>query len=162
HLGNGAVYGAVYSNVAPFVPVPRVVRGPAVALMQHLVFWPLASFADRLHPARQELPALAGHRRAFAQSTWRHLVFGVVLGELVRVLITGASGFAGGYLARACADAGDAVFGVSRSGSVPAGDGLAVDLLDAGAVRTAFRDVKPELVYPLAALSSVGRSWATP
>ena len=39
-----------------------------------------------MHPARDELPALAGSPRAFAQATWRHLLFGVVLGELERRL----------------------------------------------------------------------------
>ena len=33
---------------------------------------------------RDELPKLAGDPRAFAQATWRHLLFGVVLGELER------------------------------------------------------------------------------
>jgi hypothetical protein len=42
--------------------------------------------ADRLHPARSELPRLGGNRRAFAQATWRHVLFGVVLGELERRL----------------------------------------------------------------------------
>jgi hypothetical protein len=39
-----------------------------------------------VHPARRQLPQLAGNRRAFAQATWRHLLFGVVLGELERRL----------------------------------------------------------------------------
>ena len=39
-----------------------------------------------MHPARDELPRLAGSWRAFAQATWRHLLFGVVLGELERRL----------------------------------------------------------------------------
>ena len=39
---------------------------------------------DRVHPARNELPDLWGNGRAFAQATWRHLLFGVVLGELER------------------------------------------------------------------------------
>jgi GDP-4-dehydro-6-deoxy-D-mannose reductase len=82
----------------------------------------------------------------------------------LRVLITGASGFAGGYLARACAEAGEEVVGASRSGRVPtgAGTGLAVDLRDAEGVRTMFRDYRPEVIYHLAALSSVGRSWEEP
>jgi GDP-4-dehydro-6-deoxy-D-mannose reductase len=82
----------------------------------------------------------------------------------LRVLITGASGFAGGYLARACADAGDEVIGASRTGSIPAGsgDGLELDLRNQGAVRATLREVKPEIVYHLAALSSVGRSWEDP
>ena len=39
-----------------------------------------------MHPARDELPGCAGNGRAFAQATWRHLLFGVVLGELERRL----------------------------------------------------------------------------
>ena len=42
------------------------------------------------------------------------------------------------------------------------GDGLAVDLLHADAVRAAVRSARPEVVYHLAALSSVGRSWEEP
>jgi GDP-4-dehydro-6-deoxy-D-mannose reductase len=82
----------------------------------------------------------------------------------LRVLITGASGFAGGHLAQACTDAGDQVVGLSRSGSMAAGagKGVAVDLLDAAAVQKSFREVGPEVVFHLAALSSVGRSWEDP
>jgi GDP-4-dehydro-6-deoxy-D-mannose reductase len=82
----------------------------------------------------------------------------------VRVLITGASGFAGGYLARACAEAGDEVVGISRSGAIRAGagSGRAVDLTDAPAVRDVVRSVTPQVIYHLAALSSVGRSWDEP
>lgn len=82
----------------------------------------------------------------------------------MRVLITGASGFAGGFLARECARAGDEVVGISRSGRIPngCGDGRAVDLLDAGATRSIVGVVGPEVVYHLAALSSVGRSWQQP
>jgi GDP-4-dehydro-6-deoxy-D-mannose reductase len=82
----------------------------------------------------------------------------------VVVLITGASGFAGGYLARACAAAGDSVVGVSRSGDVPSGcgEGRAVDLVDAEAMLSTVADLKPDVVYHLAALSSVGRSWEDP
>jgi GDP-4-dehydro-6-deoxy-D-mannose reductase len=82
----------------------------------------------------------------------------------VRVLITGASGFAGGFLARECALAGDEVVGVSRRGLIldGCGDGRAVDLLDGDAVRSIVRDVAPDVVYHLAALSSVGRSWEEP
>jgi hypothetical protein len=35
-----------------------------------------------LHPARRELEPLTGNRRALAQATWRHLVFGAALGLL--------------------------------------------------------------------------------
>jgi GDP-4-dehydro-6-deoxy-D-mannose reductase len=82
----------------------------------------------------------------------------------LRVLITGAAGFAGGWLSRECASAGDEVIGLSRAGDGPDGcaAGLTVDLRDAEAIRTALRDARPEVVYHLAALSSVGASWEDP
>jgi hypothetical protein len=86
HLANGAAFGAAYANVAPFIPLPPPLRGPAVALAQNLAFWPLGTLSDRLHPARKALPPLSGNRRAFAQATLRHAIFGLVLGELERRL----------------------------------------------------------------------------
>ncbi len=82
----------------------------------------------------------------------------------MRALITGASGFAGGYLASCCTEHGDEVIGVSRTGAIPAGagEGRALDLGDAEAVRACLAEVRPEVVYHLAALSSVGRSWEDP
>lgn len=86
HVGNGAVFGAVYANVVGAVPLPRPLRGPALALFEHVALWPLGSLSDRFHPARKELAQLQGNRRAFAQGVVRHLLFGVVLGELERRL----------------------------------------------------------------------------
>jgi hypothetical protein len=86
HLQNGALFGAVYANIAPAVPLPPALRGPALALGEHVALWPLGAVTDRWHPARDELTPLAGNRRAFAQATWRHLLFGFVLGELERRL----------------------------------------------------------------------------
>jgi GDP-4-dehydro-6-deoxy-D-mannose reductase len=83
----------------------------------------------------------------------------------LRVLITGASGFAGGWLARACAGAGDDVIGVVRNPpSAPAAcfEPRACDLREAGAVSELLRSTAPDVVYHLAALSSVGRSWENP
>jgi GDP-4-dehydro-6-deoxy-D-mannose reductase len=91
----------------------------------------------------------------------------------VRVLITGASGLAGGHLARACAQAGDEVIGISRSGrlapwsSDPGGEhrgieGRAVDLRDNEGVASLLTEAEPEIVYHLAALTSVGQSWDDP
>jgi GDP-4-dehydro-6-deoxy-D-mannose reductase len=54
------------------------------------------------------------------------------------------------------------VVGVSRSGDVAAGRGVALDLRDAEATRTAVRDAAPSVVYHLAALASVARSWEAP
>ena len=82
----------------------------------------------------------------------------------MRALITGASGFAGGWLCRECAAAGDEVVGLSRRGSIPdgCGEGIAVDLRDGGAVRDAVAAARPDVVFHLAALTSVGRSWEEP
>jgi len=86
HLANGAVFGAVYANVARRVPLPSWARGPAAGLGEHVALWPLVIATDRLHPAHKELPKLSTSARAFAQATWRHLLFGLVLGELERRL----------------------------------------------------------------------------
>ena len=79
-----------------------------------------------------------------------------------RVLITGASGFVGGWLARECEESGAEVLGVSRSGASPAGTGLAVDLLDSAAVAGAVEEFRPQAIHHLAALASTGRSWQDP
>jgi hypothetical protein len=84
HLQNGATFGALYALVAPSLPLPVRLRGPAAALLEHVALWPLVAVTDRLHPARDDLPQLAGSRRAYAQAAWRHLLFGFVLGELER------------------------------------------------------------------------------
>jgi len=73
-----------------------------------------------------------------------------------RVLITGASGFAGRHLAAACAAAGDDVTGISRSGE------SRVDLLDAEATADVVRARRPDVVYHLAARAHVGESWRDP
>jgi hypothetical protein len=79
HLVNGAVFGAAYANVAGL-------RGPLAGLAEHLATWPGTAVLDRLHPARSDLPQLWGSGRAFAQATWRHVLFGFVLGEVERRL----------------------------------------------------------------------------
>ena len=55
-----------------------------MALAEHLVLYPVGGLVDRYHPAHGEpgLPPLLTNGRAFAQATWRHLLFGVVLGRL--------------------------------------------------------------------------------
>jgi hypothetical protein len=80
HLGNGAVFGAVYTLVCPKLPGPAWLRGLVVAQAENFGLWPLVSLTDRHHPAREELTRLTGNRRALAQATWRHALFGLVLG----------------------------------------------------------------------------------
>jgi hypothetical protein len=77
HVGNGAVFGALYANVAPSVPLAPPLRGPLAGLVEHVATWPLAALA---------VPEMATSPRAFAQSAWRHLLFGTVMGELERRL----------------------------------------------------------------------------
>lgn len=88
HAQNGAMFGAVYAGaIAPLLArggVPPAVRGPLVAQVENFGLWPLGRLSDRFHPARSELPRLSGSRRALAQATWRHLLFGLALGELER------------------------------------------------------------------------------
>ena len=90
HVQNGAMFGAVYAGaVAPLLAragVPAAARGPLVAQVENFGLWPLGRVSDRFHPARARLPRLTGNRRALAQATWRHLLFGVALGELERRL----------------------------------------------------------------------------
>ncbi|HYM56804.1 MAG TPA: hypothetical protein VES79_02475 [Solirubrobacteraceae bacterium] len=86
HVANGALFGALYANIAPSLPVPAAARGPLAGLVEHLATWPATALIDRLHPARGDFPPLWRSGRAFAQATWRHLVFAVVLGEIERRL----------------------------------------------------------------------------
>jgi hypothetical protein len=82
HLANGAAFGAVYAMAKPFLVGPPVIRAVTAAMTEHLGTWPFIGLAERVHPARADLPKLAGNPRAFAQATWRHVLFAVVLGVL--------------------------------------------------------------------------------
>ena len=84
HVATGAAFGAAYANAAPRLPLPSWARGPFAALAENFATWPLVGIIERIHPARDDLPKLTSNPRALAQATWRHLLFGVVLGELER------------------------------------------------------------------------------
>ncbi|QEC50058.1 hypothetical protein FSW04_22440 [Baekduia soli] len=86
HLANGAAFGAAYAALSRRLPLPSWALGPAAAMAEHLGSWPLVLVTDRVHPARDDLPTLGTSARAFAQATWRHLLFGLVLGEVERRL----------------------------------------------------------------------------
>jgi hypothetical protein len=77
HAQNGALLGAVYAAIRPRLPLPAPLCGPLAALAEHVVTWPAVVLVA---------PELRGDARAFAQATWRHLLFGAVLGELERRL----------------------------------------------------------------------------
>ncbi len=88
HVGNGALFGTVYAGVV--VPhlrgVPVALRGTLAAQAENFGLWPAGRLSDRFHPARSAMPRLTGNRTALAQATWRHLLFGVTMGELERRL----------------------------------------------------------------------------
>jgi len=86
HVANGALFGALYANVAPSLPGPPALRGAAAGLAEHLATWPGTLVLDRLELAGRGFPKLWGDPRAFAQASWRHLLFGAILGELERRL----------------------------------------------------------------------------
>ena len=84
HAANGAVFGLVFDELRYRVPIGPRRLAVAMALAEHATLYPLCWFVDRHHPARGEpgVPPLLTSPRAFAQATWRHLVFGTVLGRL--------------------------------------------------------------------------------
>jgi hypothetical protein len=86
HAANGALFGAFYAQLRPFLPGPPLAGAVLASMVENFSGWPLGRLVDRYHPARGELPNFTGNRRALAQATWRHLVFAVVLGELERRL----------------------------------------------------------------------------
>jgi len=71
----------------------------------------------------------------------------------MKVVIVGASGFVGGYLARELESAGHSTVKV---------DLPEVNLLDAKQVEALVESAKPDAVVNLAAISSVGASWKCP
>jgi hypothetical protein len=84
HVGNGALFGLAYARVRDGLPVEPRRLAVAMALAEHVALFPLVALVDRQHPARGEpgVPRLAGNARAFALATWRHGLFGAVLGRL--------------------------------------------------------------------------------
>jgi hypothetical protein len=85
HVTNGAVAGLVFWALFEWLGGNAFWFAIAFAIVEHLVTYPLVILTDRFHPARgaPELPRMAGSGRAFGQATFRHLLFGVVLGVLV-------------------------------------------------------------------------------
>jgi hypothetical protein len=86
HALNGAIFGVVFDAVRERSPIEPRRLALGMTLAEHLTLYPLCYFVDRYHPARGEegLPPLLTNRRAFAQATTRHVVFGLMLGRLVK------------------------------------------------------------------------------
>ena len=83
HCANGAVFGLVFEEARRRLDVDPRRLAVAMAICEHMTLFPLGALVDRYHPARGE-PGLATtfSTRAFAQATWRHALFGWILGRL--------------------------------------------------------------------------------
>lgn len=72
--------------------------------------------------------------------------------QSMRAFVTGAGGFVGSWLTAHLESLGDEVVGIDRE----------VDVTDGPALRAALTGAAPDVVYHLAALTHVGRSWDDP
>jgi hypothetical protein len=84
HALNGAVFGLVFHELRSRARADSRKLALGRALSEHAALYPLCYFVDRRHPARGEpgIPPLLTNSRAYLQATWRHALFGVVLGRL--------------------------------------------------------------------------------
>ncbi|HYZ77259.1 MAG TPA: hypothetical protein VE596_07775 [Gaiellaceae bacterium] len=84
HAANGAVFGLGFEAVQRRTHLPPRRLAVGLALAENVALYPLAALVDAKHPRRRErhLPPLL-RPRVFAQETFRHAVFGLVLGSLV-------------------------------------------------------------------------------
>jgi hypothetical protein len=73
HAANGALFGGVFDAVRRRVGTEPRRLALCLALAEHAATWPLMGIVDR---------ELARSPRAFAQGTYRHVLFGLVLGRL--------------------------------------------------------------------------------
>src|SRR5205823_14196654 len=73
HAFNGAAFGVAFDAVRRRVDVDQRRLALALALAEHTTLWPLMVVVDR---------GLLTSPRAFAQATYRHTLFGVLLGRL--------------------------------------------------------------------------------
>ena len=73
HAANGALFGLAFDAARQRVDVDERRLALALALGEHVALWPFISLVDR---------DLVTSPRAFAQATYRHALFGFVLGRL--------------------------------------------------------------------------------
>lgn len=75
----------------------------------------------------------------------------------MRVLVTGATGFAGTFLISHLLASGDTVFaaGNTRAVTIPRYTALKLDVTDMSACRSVLEDVRPDAIYHLAAITFV-------
>jgi hypothetical protein len=82
HLANGAAFGVAFNRLGG-----RGVRqAVGAAQVENAILWPGMAIADRVHPDVRSgrWPRLVSDRGTILQEIGGHLVFGVVLGVLIR------------------------------------------------------------------------------
>lgn len=72
HAANGAVFGLAFDAVRRRVSAPQRALAVGLAVAESTALWPLMGLVDR---------RLLTSPRAFAQTTWRHALFGWLLGR---------------------------------------------------------------------------------
>jgi hypothetical protein len=73
HTANGALFGVAFDTLRRRVDVDERRLALAMALTEHVALWPFIALVDH---------ELVTSPRAFAQATYRHALFGVLLGRL--------------------------------------------------------------------------------
>ena len=73
HMANGALFGVTFDAVRGRADIDERRLALALALGEHVALWPFISLVDR---------RLVTSPRAFAQATYRHALFGLVLSRL--------------------------------------------------------------------------------
>jgi hypothetical protein len=73
HAANGALFGVAFHAVRQRVDIDERRLALALALAEHVALWPFIALVDR---------ELVTSPRAFAQATYRHALFGALLGRL--------------------------------------------------------------------------------
>ena len=73
HMANGALFGLAFDTARRRIDVDERRLALALAIGEHVALWPFISLVDR---------RLLTSPRAFAQATYRHALFGLVLGRL--------------------------------------------------------------------------------
>jgi hypothetical protein len=73
HAANGALFGLAFDEARRRVAIDQRRLALGLALAEHVALWPTVGLVDR---------SLITSPRAFAQATYRHVLFGLVLGRL--------------------------------------------------------------------------------
>jgi len=83
HMANGALFGLAFDAVRRRTTIEPRRLALGLALAENVALYPVALLVDARHPRRGEphLPPM-WTKRVFVQETFRHAVFGLVLGRL--------------------------------------------------------------------------------